>query len=403
MKPTADSAPASEKKVWTPRERVLTTLNHQIPDRVPLAFGGSFYHLTDELFFNLLRYFDLEYHPEETLFRRNKGHVGNHNDDRILERLGTDTRYVWLGSTDINSPDFSNAPNDRDVEGEDLYGVGFRKTGLQVQVVPGRFPIKGGDVEDYDISQIENYQFPKARDIVRVDELVRRAKFLHEQTDYAVVARQPNTFGIFEQACHLMGHENFFMCMSLNKEAASLMVSRIADFFIELYGYYLEAAPYLDIIELPGDDYAGTGMSMVSPEHYYEFFIEHWKRVVGFIRSRAPHIKLTMHSDGKVNDFMQCYIDTGIDTFHCLETNVGNDIATIKKDYGDRLAFWGALDIKGPMQKGKPAIEKDIDEKMRILKPGGGWVLATENVSMVDIPPENLLYAFEYAKKVGAY
>ena len=40
----------------TSRARVLTALNHEEPDRVPLVLWGSYYTLNDEIYFNLLKY-----------------------------------------------------------------------------------------------------------------------------------------------------------------------------------------------------------------------------------------------------------------------------------------------------------------------------------------------------------
>ena len=36
----------------TSRERVLTTLNHEEPDRIPLLLWGSYYTLNDEIYFS---------------------------------------------------------------------------------------------------------------------------------------------------------------------------------------------------------------------------------------------------------------------------------------------------------------------------------------------------------------
>ena len=151
------------------------------------------------------------------------------------------------------------------------------------------------------------------------------------------------------------------------------------------------------------DDFSGTGLSMVSKDHYYEFYLEPWREVIAFVRRKAPNAKILFHCDGVITEFVQPFIDAGADIINSVETDAGNDIATLKQDYGDQVAFWGALNVKRPLQKGKVEIERDIDEKMWILKPGGGWILANENHAMPDIPPENLLYAYEYAAKVGQY
>jgi uroporphyrinogen decarboxylase len=39
----------------TPRQRVLAALNHQEPDRLPLALGGGPYGLVDDLYLQLVK------------------------------------------------------------------------------------------------------------------------------------------------------------------------------------------------------------------------------------------------------------------------------------------------------------------------------------------------------------
>ena len=46
----------------TPRERVLMAANHQEPDRVPLSLWGSWYGVTDKLYFRVLE--ELGWEPE---------------------------------------------------------------------------------------------------------------------------------------------------------------------------------------------------------------------------------------------------------------------------------------------------------------------------------------------------
>ena len=78
-----------------PRKRVQLALKHQEADRVPLALWGGPYGVVDELYFKLLDKLGLE--KPVSSFR--SGHTINHIDDRILERLDTDTRYVWPGAS----------------------------------------------------------------------------------------------------------------------------------------------------------------------------------------------------------------------------------------------------------------------------------------------------------------
>jgi uroporphyrinogen decarboxylase len=83
----------------TPRDRVLTALHHEEPDRVPAALWGSYYTLQDGTYFKTLEHLGLG--DPLPPFRRFKTRNSNYYDDRVLERLGTDTRYVWSGFTDL--------------------------------------------------------------------------------------------------------------------------------------------------------------------------------------------------------------------------------------------------------------------------------------------------------------
>ena len=123
------------------KERVQTTLDHQTPDRVPTALWGGPYGLVDELYFQLLAEFGLE-DPVPT-FRQ--GHTINHLDDRILDLLGTDTRYVWPGASPISPRHATDQP--------DRYLDDFGQVWIQSYPY---FSVTGGVLEDaQDIEEIE--------------------------------------------------------------------------------------------------------------------------------------------------------------------------------------------------------------------------------------------------------
>jgi uroporphyrinogen decarboxylase len=91
----------------TPRQRVLTALAHEEPDRVPLALWGGPYGLVDDLYLRLVKLFGLE--APVTPFR--SGHSISYMDDRLLDRLGTDLRFCWPGLLP-NSPVVPGADED---------------------------------------------------------------------------------------------------------------------------------------------------------------------------------------------------------------------------------------------------------------------------------------------------
>jgi uroporphyrinogen decarboxylase len=104
----------------TGRQRVLTALKHEEPDRVPVALGGGPYGIVDRLYFKLVKFLGLG----EAVRPFRAGHNISYMDDRLLERLGIDTRYVWPG----DSPSSPQRPGADDSTFFDGYGQVWKRS-----------------------------------------------------------------------------------------------------------------------------------------------------------------------------------------------------------------------------------------------------------------------------------
>ena len=369
-----------------PRERVLLTINHQEPDRVPLALWGSAYGITDPLYFDLVKFFHLG--KPLPPFRTRMGHSVNHYDDRILELLDVDVRHVWSGFTDLASPPAKG--------GKDAWGIGWKKSGIYLS--PMISPLTDATIET-----LESYPWPKVEEYLRLGDLKTRAKFLKEETPYAVVGRAIDSYGPLERSSQLRGYGQLMLDLALNPEFVDAIVGKVTDILSRGMEIYLDAVgEYLDIFELPGDDYAAAN-PLISPKMFDRFFAPAWKRMINLVRDAAPHCKIMFHSDGRMEPFLGRLIDLGIDIFHCLEPMPNVDMAQIKKDYGEKLCFWGAIDIKQALQGDEARIEAEVQARIRDLAPGGGYVLAPANHLQPDVPPKNVAALFRIAKKLGSY
>ena len=368
------------------RERVLTAINHQEPDRVPTALWGSAYGITDPLYHELLAYLNLG--QPVPAFRTRRGHTVNYYDERVLEALDIDVRYVWLGFTDLGGPPAGG--------GLDAWGVSWEQRVIYLTAT--QHPLEEATVDDVDA-----YPWPDVELCVRRDELCQRARYLKEQTDYAVVGRAADSYGLLERASLLRRMDQFMIDLALNEAFATALITRIADVFYRLLEIYLDTAgAYLDIIELPGDDYAAQN-PLISPRMFDRFFKAPWGRLVGLVKEVAPHCKVLFHSDGRMEPFLGRLTDLGVDVFHCLEPLPGVDMAQVKRDYGDRLCFLGAIDIKQALQADAARVEAEVRERISVLGPGGGYVLAPANHLQPDVPPGNVVALFQAARKHGEY
>jgi uroporphyrinogen decarboxylase len=73
------------------------------------------------------------------------------------------------------------------------------------------------------------------------------------------------------------------------------------------------------------------------------------------------------------------------------------DIYGIKKQYGDRLALCGNIDIDGVLLKGTPEeVAADVKEHVDRLAQGGGYIAASSHNLHQLLPIENI-YAFRDA------
>jgi uroporphyrinogen decarboxylase len=370
----------------TPRERVLAAVNHSNPDRIPTALWGSAYGITDPLYFELLRYFDLG--DPVSPFRPRKGHTINYYDDRVLDALGIDVRHASCGFTDLGGPSAGG--------GEDSWGVRYDQKGLYLTAVSS--PLENADIED-----LQAYQWPEAERLIYRDTFAKRVRYLKEETDYAVVGRAYDSFGPFERCCSLRSTQNFLIDLGINVDFARTLIEKITDVHLRLLEEYLDlAGPWLDIIELPGDDYAAA-QPIISPQMFDDFFRPAWKRIIELIKEKSPGVKILFHSDGNMEPFLGRLIDLGVDIFHCLEPLPTVDISAVKSDYGRELCFWGAIDIKESLQKDRESVVNEVKRRIRVLGDGGGYVLAPANHLQPDVPAENVDVLFEAAREFGNY
>ncbi|MCK5315149.1 MAG: hypothetical protein KAJ53_08505, partial [Anaerolineales bacterium] len=106
---------------------------------------------------------------------------------------------------------------------------------------------------------------------------------------------------------------------------------------------------------------------------------------------------------GKMDPFLGRLVDLGVDVYHGVEPMPEVDMAQLKRDYGERICFWGAIDLKQAMRGEVVEVETEVRERIQVLAPGGGYVLAPSNHLQSDVPAENVVALFRAAREFGAY
>jgi uroporphyrinogen decarboxylase len=78
--------------------------------------------------------------------------------------------------------------------------------------------------------------------------------------------------------------------------------------------------------------------------------------------------------------------------------------ARLKREFGDRISFWGAIDTQRVMPFGTPdEVAAEVARRIRELGPGGGYVVSAVHNLQAEVPPENVCRLFRAAREWGQY
>jgi len=80
------------------------------------------------------------------------------------------------------------------------------------------------------------------------------------------------------------------------------------------------------------------------------------------------------------------------------------DPVRLKREYGDKLCFWGGIDTQRVLPLGTPQdVKAEVRRRIAEMGPGGGYVLTAVHNLQPDVPTGNVLAMYEHAREVGLY
>jgi uroporphyrinogen decarboxylase len=369
----------------THRERVLLAFDHQEPDRVPIDFMGNASMVLDDTYFRLRDYLGITGDIEPV----REGTTANYYDERILEKFDIDFRRVFLPTL----PGMYRYHTDGTFT--DPWGMVWRKSGIYVNCIHS-------PLADADIDQVANYAWPDPTQVWHTQGVQTRARHLYENTDYALVARNPITWGFVDLGCRMRGMEQFLMDLVINPDIAQLIIARSLAIFMQVYDMFLQAVgPFVHVVET-ADDLGTQNSLLISPTTYRQLIKPAQEKLNGLIKDRAQQARIFMHNDGAITKIIPDLIEIGVEILNPIQPSAkGMESEQLKQEYGDRLIFHGAVDQK-PQEGTEGDIRAEVRRRIDALGPGGGYVLSTSNV-IVDPPLENIVALFDEAREYGRY
>ena len=160
----------------------------------------------------------------------------------------------------------------------------------------------------------------------------------------------------------------------------------------------------VDILQF-NDDLGTQDAPFLSIKMFRELIFPHYKRGLDWIHANTS-MKVFMHNDGAIFDFLPTLIEMGVDILNPVQTTAkGMDPVELKRQFGDQIVFWGgSCDCQNTLPFGTPQqVAREVEESIRILSPNGGFVLASVHNIQAEVPPANVAALFETALAMGGY
>jgi len=389
---------------YTPRVRILTSLEHKEPDCIPYDLGGmSVTGIHSIAYQNLLSYLGKDYllkrEQEAWYYEKLQGLAKI--DEEIKQELKVDTRGARFKNSSAWKFEIE------EVEGRktftDELGCQWISSadGYYFDQRPGKsHPLTGSiTVED-----IKNYPWPNPRDPARVKNLRSELKKLR-QTGYAVIIEAPFN-GIFSLGFRMREYLNFYEDLGGNQSLACSLMDKLTDIKINFWDMALEEIGDLIDIIAELDDLGGQDGTLISPEMYRKLVKPRHKRLFSFIKEKAPNPYLLLHSDGSLYDIIPDLIGIGVDILNPVQVSARKmDSAKLKREFGDSLSFWGGgVDTQNILGKATPdEVKSEVKKRIDALAPGGGYVFAPIHNVQADVPPENFMAMWETLQEYKKY
>jgi uroporphyrinogen decarboxylase len=143
----------------------------------------------------------------------------------------------------------------------------------------------------------------------------------------------------------------------------------------------------------------------MSPELYRRLVKPRQAEMLAAIKE-STRAKIFYHSCGNIYPLIGDLIDIGVDLLNPVQVSTPDlaDTARLKREFGSRLSFCGAIDTQKVLPHGTASdVRAEVRRRIRDLAPGGGYVAAAVHCIQPDVPPGNIVAMCEEIAAAGRY
>ncbi|MHA2287592.1 MAG: uroporphyrinogen decarboxylase family protein [Promethearchaeota archaeon] len=383
------------------RERVITTLNHEEPDKVPIDLGGNQSSIHIKAYKNLLNYLEIE---DANIQYADFVQQIVRPCDEILKRFKIDVRYVKPLGGMINVQDMEPAYEGKYVGVYDQFGVfwGDRAEKDLDDILyydPVIHPFESFTTS----KEVRDYDWPDGQDRTPFGGLKDNAKELHDNSEFAISTTPVGC--VYEYCTFLFGFTKTLRYLRTKPEIIVTTMEELLKYWFDYVTTFIdEIGEYLDVICINGDlaEQAGPIMNI----RLYEKMIKPLESKLSAQIHQISDAKINYHSCGSIAQFIPHFIEIGYDVVNPVQISAYDmEPCSLKNRFGKTMSFWGGLcNSQNTLPFGTPKqIKEEVRTNFECFKPGGGFVASNIHNITAEVPPQNIVAMFDAALEYRDY
>ncbi|MFX0073419.1 MAG: uroporphyrinogen decarboxylase family protein [Candidatus Hermodarchaeota archaeon] len=387
------------------QERILTTMNHEEPDKVP-AFESAFTNNS------IMTYYGLP--PDESqmgLALLNQIPVENRSKilmKMVKKRSILKASYKNLyelyrrAKIDLVTSNTTYFPKDIIDFKDDKVGLGFIDEYGRImrfeQYKDGTFILgyQGGHFKSFE--EYESWEPLDPHWEARMNGFLGGRDVQMDMNNE--IFSIPATASLMEVTWQIFGIELFSKILARPKQAKRIFDDH-GKFALELVKILAENDAQIVLL---WDDYGFKNGLFMSPRNYRTYVFPWIKRICEAAHKRD--CKIILHSDGDLTEIFEDIIKSGVDGLNPIEPTTANpdyDIFKLYEKYGDKLTFIGNV---SPMMLAAGEISEIENYTKKLIKelaPGGGYILSSGHSINPAVTVDRFLAMHNIKEKYGKY
>lgn len=201
--------------------------------------------------------------------------------------------------------------------------------------------------------------------------------------------------------CEMRGLEQAFMDLLEAPEIVDAAIGKIFDFHYAINERLFEAGGGRIDVTYVAEDLGSQHSLLMSLDLIRRILLPRIRKMIQLAHDCG--IKVLYHTDGAARPVIPLLIDAGIDALNPIQWRCpGMEREGLARDFGDKIAFHGAVDNQQTLPFGTPAdVRNEVRENIEIFGKTRGYVIAPCHNIQPITPTQNILALYEAAQEYG--